>query len=87
MDSKNEYWVFSGSHFLRLSVGNEPNHDAKVVKKPKSLSDWGGLARYPSFASGIDAIMQMPDNPKEYVVFSGRQYLRTAWTGSTWSVK
>ncbi|WP_405899841.1 hypothetical protein OG242_22335 [Streptomyces sp. NBC_00727] len=87
LDSKNEYWVFSGSHFLRLSVGNEPNHDAKVVKKPKSLSDWGGLARYPSFASGIDAIMQMPDNPKEYVVFSGRQYLRTAWTGSTWSVK
>ncbi|WP_330239979.1 hypothetical protein [Streptomyces sp. NBC_00525] len=86
-DNRNEYWVFSGSHYLRLKVADGSIHDDDVVQNPKPLSNWGGLDRYPSFASGIDAVMQMPNDPKEYVVFSGRQYLRTAWTGSTWSVK
>ncbi|WP_329152672.1 hypothetical protein OHA63_03065 [Streptomyces anulatus] len=86
-DDDNEYWVFSGSHYLRLKVNDGQYHSDIVVQAPKPLSEWGGLGPYPSFAAGIDAVMQMPDIPKEYVVFSGQQYLRTSWTGSEWLVK
>ncbi|MFD4176201.1 hypothetical protein [Streptomyces anulatus] len=83
----NEYWVFSGSQHLRLRVNDGKNHDDIVVQKPKPLSEWGGLGHYPSFSAGVDAVMQMPDTPKEYIVFSGRQFIRTSWTGSEWLVK
>lgn len=86
-DDDNEYWVFSGSHYLRLKVNDGQYHSDIVVQAPKPLSEWGGLGPYPSFAAGIDAVMQMPDIPQEYVVFSGQQYLRTSWTGSEWLVK
>ncbi|MFF2412800.1 hypothetical protein, partial [Streptomyces sp. NPDC058092] len=73
-DNINEYWVFSGSQFIRIRVADGKNHIDTVVQDPMPLSDWGAL-RTSSFTR-IDAVMQTPDNINEYWVFSGSQFIR-----------
>lgn len=85
-DKKDEYWVFSGSKFMHIRVNGGKDHIVEVKQQPMPLSDWGGLGGYPNFEARIDAVMQMPDDTNEYLVFSGGEYIRTSWSGSGWSV-
>ncbi|GAB3451780.1 hypothetical protein GCM10027570_29090 [Streptomonospora sediminis] len=77
----NEYWVFSGSRYIRIRIaGAEDSFDDTLVAGPNPISDWesafGGLAH-----DGIDAVMPTPDDPSQYWVFVGDQYVRTTLDG------
>jgi hypothetical protein len=79
--SPNEYWVFSGSRYIRMRVANaDEAYDDMLVTGPRPLSDWeqafGGLPD-----DGIDAVMRSPDAPDQYWVFAGDQYVRTTLNG------
>ncbi|TDD11970.1 hypothetical protein E1292_03655 [Nonomuraea deserti] len=79
--SRDEYWVFSGSQYLRMRIaGAEEGYADTLVAGPRPLRDWenafGGLPD-----DGIDAVMRTPDDPKQYWVFAGDQYVRTTLDG------
>ncbi|MFI1386396.1 hypothetical protein [Embleya sp. NPDC020886] len=76
-DNVNEYWVFSGSHFIRINVAGGKNHTDTVEQGLRPLSNWGAFSRSsPQFTTQIDAVMRTPDNVNEYWVFSGSQFIR-----------
>ncbi|WP_328665840.1 protein kinase [Streptomyces sp. NBC_00322] len=68
-DSRNLYWVFSGSQYAEIEVA-DGGHTDKQVTKPHPLSDWSSLAGF----SRVDAVMQAPDSRNRYWVFSGNRY-------------
>ncbi|MEO3802193.1 protein kinase [Nonomuraea sp. B1E8] len=79
--SRDEYWVFSGSQYLRMRIaGAEDGYADTLVAGPRPLRDWesafGGLPD-----GGIDAVVRTPDDPKQYWVFAGDQYVRTRLDG------
>ncbi|MGP3937495.1 protein kinase domain-containing protein [Nonomuraea sp. KM88] len=79
--SRDEYWVFSGSQYLRMRIaGAEKGYADTLVTGPRPLRDWadafGELA-----GGGIDAVMRTPDDQKQYWVFAGDRYVRTRLAG------
>ncbi|TDD22464.1 protein kinase domain-containing protein [Nonomuraea diastatica] len=79
--SRDEYWVFSGSQYLRMRIaGAEEGYADTLVAGPRPLRDWenafGGLPD-----DGIDAVMRTPDDPNQYWVFAGDQYVRIMLDG------
>ncbi|WP_052423882.1 protein kinase domain-containing protein [Nonomuraea candida] len=79
--SRDEYWVFSGSEYIRIRIaGADQGYDDTLVAGPRPLSDWrdafGDLAD-----EGIDAVMRTPDDPDQYWVFAGDRYVRTTLDG------
>ncbi|MFV2176225.1 protein kinase [Actinomadura sp. LOL_016] len=79
--SPNEYWVFAGRQYVRMSVtGAEQGYDDALVAGPRPLSDWeSAFGDLPD--DGIDAIMRTPDDPAQYWVFAGDRYVRTMLDG------
>lgn len=73
--SRNEYWVFSGNRYIRIRLaGADKSFDDTPVAGPRPLSDWGNiLGGLPG--DGIDAVMRTPDDPNQYWVFAGDQYV------------
>ncbi|XVQ07723.1 protein kinase domain-containing protein [Spirillospora sp. CA-255316] len=79
--SRNDYWVFSGNQYVRIRIaGADRSFDDTLVAGPRPLSDWknafGDLAD-----DGIDAVMPIPDDPRQYWVFAGGRYVRTMLRG------
>ncbi|MFF5257971.1 protein kinase [Actinomadura viridis] len=79
--SRNEYWVFSGSQYIRIGVANaDQAYDDTLVAGPRPLSDWeSAFGDLPD--DGIDAVMRTPDDPEQYWVFAGDQYVRIRLDG------
>ncbi|GLW66057.1 hypothetical protein Arub01_43010 [Actinomadura rubrobrunea] len=79
--SADEYWVFSGSRYIRIRLTKSgEKYEDTLVAGPRPLTDWknafGELT-----AKGIDAVMPTPDDPTQYWVFAGDQYVRTRLDG------
>lgn len=51
----------------------------KPVADPRPLSNWPGLSGF----RRVDAVMQAPDDPNRYWVFSGNQYVKIEITDDT----
>lgn len=79
--SRNEYWVFSGSQYIRISVADADRaFDDTLVAGPRPLSDWeSAFGDLPD--DGIDAILRTPGAPHQYWVFAGDRYVRTTLNG------
>ncbi|MBF8186206.1 protein kinase [Nonomuraea sp. K274] len=79
--TRNEYWVFSGRHYLRIRLADaDQGYDDTLVAGPSPLSDWeNAFGDLPD--DGIDAVMRTPDDPNQYWVFAGDQYVRTTLDG------
>ncbi|GAA3967800.1 hypothetical protein GCM10023085_57790 [Actinomadura viridis] len=79
--SRNEYWVFSGSQYIRMRVANaDQAYDDALVAGPRPLSDWeSAFGDLPD--DGIDAVMPTPDDREQYWVFAGDQYVRIRLDG------
>ncbi|MFI0355940.1 protein kinase [Actinomadura sp. 9N407] len=79
--SRNEYWVFSGNRYLRMRApGAGAASGGALVAGPRPLSDWESVfGDLPD--DGIDAVMRTPDDPEQYWVFAGDQYVRTSLDG------
>ncbi|MEU3302241.1 protein kinase [Streptomyces sp. NPDC006678] len=70
-DDPNRYWVFSGNQYVRIEVADDTHADKRVAD-PRPLSNWPSLKGF----ARIDAVMQAPDDPSRYWVFSGNQYVK-----------
>ncbi|MFE7614054.1 protein kinase [Streptomyces sp. NPDC057496] len=80
-----EYWVFSGSQYVRVEVGNElPYNDSRPSGgAPMPIGDWAGTFGFGSDPlTAVDALMPVPeeDSP-EFWVFSGARYARCSLDG------
>ncbi|MER7970631.1 serine/threonine-protein kinase [Streptomyces sp. NPDC096080] len=73
-DDDYQYWVFSGSDYVRTRLWAEGQPGGKVQQKGGFGSGWPELSK--RFNRGIDAAMRVPNNSEEYWVFSGKQYLK-----------
>lgn len=71
-----EYWIFSGDRYMRISVDPDNHYDDSLEARSRPISDWseafGGIS-----GDGVDAIVPVPDDPHLVWVFSGAQYVRT----------
>ncbi|QKW33334.1 caspase family protein [Actinomadura sp. NAK00032] len=79
-DNHNEYWVFSGGRYVRISVAATKNGvDDKLQDGPKPLSDWVRTFGEFSDLDHIDTLMPVPETGgrNQYWVFAGTRYLRT----------
>ncbi|MFF9566254.1 protein kinase [Streptomyces sp. NPDC014685] len=76
-----EFWVFSGSRYARYGLdGTGP--EGRLVKGWQQLGDWSRtFARYPGFRERIDAVVQVPDERNNYLVFSGGSYIEIEMAG------
>ncbi|MFJ6632595.1 protein kinase [Streptomyces sp. NPDC091376] len=70
-DNRNHYWVFSEDQYIRIEIA-DGKHTDRQLTEPRPLSSWSSLSGF----SRIDAVMQTPDDPNRFWVFSGDQYIR-----------
>ncbi|MFG3532442.1 hypothetical protein ACGF8B_37850 [Streptomyces sp. NPDC047917] len=65
----NQYWVFSGSEYIRIAVNVDTATSTRLLG-PKPLSDWGAFGGLERFASRIESVMRSAVDPNRYWVFS-----------------
>ncbi|WP_407547817.1 protein kinase [Streptomyces sp. Pv4-95] len=73
-DNKNRYWAFSGDQYILIEIADGGGARGRL-SDPKPLTSWASFADLPGFSHRIDAVMQSPDNPHHYWVFSGNRYI------------
>ncbi|MFE0684739.1 MULTISPECIES: hypothetical protein [unclassified Streptomyces] len=72
-DQQAQYWILSGDQYVRIHIADGEPHQDTVVSGPGSIAkDWPSLAGF----DHVDAVVPVPDQPSQYWILSGDQYVR-----------